>query len=124
MLRFSTALAAAALVAGCDSPLPLSSDLKDTKVPLKVAVTVAGTTASAVVDRPSFPITWVQARALKLVISGVPHPVTKLSNTQLAFTYAVLPQAAPADKPLVWAMIVDGERVDLVEAEVAITRVP
>ncbi|MEB3203136.1 MAG: hypothetical protein VKP57_00385 [Candidatus Sericytochromatia bacterium] len=127
MLRIRESLLAAALLSGCDSPLPLSAALKDGTVPVSVTVTytvtAAGTTARGLLQpegTSALPERWTRARSLKLLMGGVATPLTRLSDTQLDFTPLAPVQAPTRAERLTWAVIVDGDLVDLVGASVSV----
>ncbi|MEB3236912.1 MAG: hypothetical protein VKO64_04720 [Candidatus Sericytochromatia bacterium] len=127
MLRIRECLAAAVLLAGCDSPLPLTATLNDGAVPVTVTVTytvaASGTTARGLLQADgasSLPERWTRARSLKLLVGGLATPLTRLSDTQLDFVPVTPVQAPTRAERLKWAVVVDGDLVDIVDASVSV----
>ena len=125
-VRTFLALAAVGvLLAACDSPLVVRTSLEATKAQADLRfLPIAGTTSflGVLAASPSFPSSWLAARSLKVVVSGVSYPLTRQSETagaSLSFAVAAPLAAPPNRQPVVLPVIVGGERVDLLAATVA-----
>ena len=125
MRPYLVPVALACLLTACDSPLMLRTGLDSTRTAADLRfVPVAGGTSflGVLTASPSFPASWLAARSLKVVISGVSYPLGRQSETaaaSLSFGVAAPLAAPPNRQPLTLPVVVGGERVDLLSATVA-----